>query len=101
MGYFADRYDFRVVGALIPSLSSQAQASASDLAALRAQVEAEGVPVIFNEAGTPDDIAHAIADETGARVVEIATHNVPDDGSYITFMRDMARAVDDGLAPTG
>lgn len=97
MGYFADRYGFRVVGALIPSLSSQAQASASDLAALKAQVEAQGVPVIFNEVGTPDGIADAIADETGARVVEIATHNVPDDGSYITFVRDMARAIDDGL----
>ena len=101
MGYFADRYSFRLVGALIPSLSSQAQASASDLAALKAQVEAQGVPVIFNEVGTPDGLADAIADETGAQVVEIATHNVPDDGSYLTFMRDMARAIDDGLAPAG
>jgi zinc/manganese transport system substrate-binding protein len=97
MGYFADRYDFELVGALIPSLSSQAQVSASNLAALRAQVEAEGVPAIFAEAGTPDGVAEAIADQTGARVVEIGTHALPDDGSYFTFIRDAAAAVDEGL----
>jgi zinc/manganese transport system substrate-binding protein len=99
MGYFADRYDFELVGALIPSLSSQAQVSASNLAALRAQVEAEGVPAIFTEAGTPDGVAEAIAGQTGARVVEIGTHALPDDGSYFTFMRDAGGAVAEGLAP--
>lgn len=99
MGYFAERYDFELVGALIPSLSSQAQVSAANLSALRAQVEAEGVPAIFTEAGTPDGVAEAIGDQTGARVVEIGTHALPDDGSYATFMREAAAAVDAGLAP--
>ena len=99
MGYFADRYGFELVGALIPSLSSQAQVSAGGLGALRAQVEARGVPAIFNEAGTPDGVADAIASQTGARVVEIDTHAIPDDGSYSTFMRALAASVADGLAP--
>ena len=99
MGYFAERYDFELVGALIPSLSSQAQVSAANLSALRAQVQAEGVPAIFTEAGTPDGVAEAIGDQTGARVVEIGTHALPDDGSYATFMREAATAVDAGLAP--
>lgn len=98
MGYFAARYGLEAIGALIPSLSSQAQVSAASLAALRAQVESEGVPAIFNEAGTPDGVADAIADETGVPVVEVATHNLPEDGSYITFMRDAAHAVAEGLA---
>lgn len=93
MGYFADRYDFEIVGTVIPSLSSQAQVSASNLAALRRQVEAEGVPAIFNEAGTPPGVADAIGDQTGARVVEIGTHNLPGDGSYFTFMREAAATV--------
>ena len=97
MGYFAARYGFRLVGALIPSLSSQAEASAGDLADLRRQVQDAGVPAIFNETGTPGGLADAIADETGARVVEIGTHTLPPDGSYVTMMRDIARAVDDGL----
>jgi zinc/manganese transport system substrate-binding protein len=98
MGYFADRYDFEIVGTVIPSLSSQAQVSASNLAALRRQVEAEGVPAIFNEVGTPPGVADAIGDQTGARVVEIGTHNLPDDGSYFTFMREAAATVADALA---
>jgi len=97
MGYFADRYGFALVGALVPSLSSQAQVSASSLSALRDQVRAEGVPAIFNEIGTPDGVAAAIADETGARVVDVPTHTLPDDGSYFTFMREVADAVADGL----
>jgi zinc/manganese transport system substrate-binding protein len=98
MGYFADRYGFELVGAIIPSLSSQAQASAEALAELRDAVRAAGVPVIFNEIGTPDGVADAIAEETGARVVEIGTHTLPDDGSYATFMRETAVAVAGGLA---
>jgi zinc/manganese transport system substrate-binding protein len=97
MGYFADRYDFALFGALIPSLSSQSQVSASNLAELRQLIEREDVPAIFNEAGTPEGVAEAIADQAGARVVEIATHDLPDDGSYFTFMRDVAAAVEDGL----
>jgi ABC-type Mn2+/Zn2+ transport system permease subunit/ABC-type Zn uptake system ZnuABC Zn-binding protein ZnuA len=98
MGYFAARYGFRVVGALVPSLSSQAEASAGNLAGLRRQVQAAGVPAIFSETGTPSGLADAIAGETGARVVEIGTHALPPDGSYLTMMRDIAAAVDEGLA---
>jgi ABC-type Mn2+/Zn2+ transport system permease subunit/ABC-type Zn uptake system ZnuABC Zn-binding protein ZnuA len=98
MGYFAARYGFRVVGALIPSLSSQAEASARNLADLRRQVQDAGVPAIFSDTGTPAGLADAIADETGARVVEVGTHALPPDGSYLTMMRDIAAAVDGGLA---
>lgn len=99
MGYFARAYGFTLVGAIIPSLSSQAQASASSLAELRARMTARGVPVIFTEAGTPSAVAEAVGDATGARVVEVATHALPDDGSYLTFMRDVMDRVVAGLRP--
>ncbi|MEZ5100625.1 MAG: metal ABC transporter substrate-binding protein [Thermoleophilia bacterium] len=98
MGYFARRYGFTLVGALIPSISSQAQASAAELAGLKETIEREGATTIFTEIGTPDQVAETIADETGARVVELPSHNLPDDGSYLTFMRDIATRVADGLA---
>ncbi|MGD9570977.1 MAG: metal ABC transporter solute-binding protein, Zn/Mn family [Thermoleophilia bacterium] len=101
MGYFADRYDFELVGAVIPGLSSQAQVSASALAELREVIEHEGVPAVFAELGTPEGVAEAIASETGARLVPIGTHALPEDGSYETFILDAARAVRDGLAPDG
>lgn len=97
MGYFARRYGFALVGALIPSISSQAQASAADLAELKETIEREAATTIFTEIGTPAQVAETIADETGARVVELPSHNLPDDGSYFTFMRDIAARVADGL----
>jgi zinc/manganese transport system substrate-binding protein len=93
MGYFAERYDLEIVGVLVPSLSSQAQVSAANLAELRERIETEDVEVIFDEAGTPSGVADAIARETGARVVELGTHTLPDDGSYATFITDIADAI--------
>jgi zinc/manganese transport system substrate-binding protein len=93
MGYFAERYDLEIVGVLVPSLSSQAQVSAANLAELRERIETEGVEVIFDEAGTPSGVADAIARETGARVVELGTHTLPDDGSYATFITGIADAI--------
>lgn len=89
LGYFADRYGFTLVGAVIPSLTTQAEVSASALAALKELVLENDVAVIFNELGTPSKTVNAIASETGARVVEVSTHILPEDGSYETFMRNL------------
>ncbi|MDO8491170.1 MAG: metal ABC transporter substrate-binding protein [Dehalococcoidia bacterium] len=93
MGYFAQRYGFRLVGVVIPSLSSQAQASAADLAALKKVVLDTGAKAIFTELGTPAAVAKAIGDETEVRVVELATHALPGDRSYFTFMRDLSNVI--------
>ena len=47
--YFAKRYDVEIVGAIIPSLSTQAQPSARDVNQLVEQIRAEGVNAIFPE----------------------------------------------------
>lgn len=93
MGYLADRYGFTVVGTVIPGLSSQGEVSAGELAALRAEIEAQGVPAIFAEVGTPAAVVEAIAAETGVRVVELPSHTLPADGSYFTFVRQLATAI--------
>jgi zinc/manganese transport system substrate-binding protein len=90
MGYFAQRYGFKLVGVIIPSLSSQAEASAADLAALKKAIQDNQVKTIFTELGTSPAVAKAIGDETGVKVVELTTHALPTDGSYFTFMRNIA-----------
>ena len=97
LGYFADRYGFELVGAVIPSLSSQAEASAKDLTALAQQIRAAGVRTVFTELGTSSQVADVIAEETGARVVELPTHALPDAGGYAAYMRALATRVRDGL----
>lgn len=97
MGYFADRYGFTLIGAVVPSLTSQAEASAGALAELREQIEQAGVQVIYTELGTPKATVDALADDAGVQVVELSTHTLPDDGSYQTFLLDIANTVVDGL----
>ncbi len=98
MGYFADRYGFELIGAVIPSLSSQGEVSASQLSALAGEIREHGVPAIFTEIGTPQAVADAIAEETGVQVVQLPSHNLPADGSYFTFIRDIATAIAGALA---
>ncbi len=93
MGYFADRYGFRLVGAVVPGLTSQGEVAAGQLADLRAAIEAAGVTVIFAEIGTPAAVVQAIGRETGAAVVELATHTLPADGSYATFIGRIATTI--------
>jgi zinc/manganese transport system substrate-binding protein len=97
MGYFAQRYGFKLVGVIIPSLSSQAGVSAADLAALKKAIQDNQVKAIFTELGTSPVVAKAIGDETGVKVVELTTHALPSDGSYFTFMRNIASVITNAL----
>ncbi len=65
-GYFARRYGIDVVGAVIPSQTTQAQPSAKDLAELARTIEAERVTAIFPESSLSARVAEAIARQTGA-----------------------------------
>jgi zinc/manganese transport system substrate-binding protein len=97
MGYFAQRYGFTLVGAVIPAITSQAEASSGELAALTAKIKANGVPAIFAEIGTPAATVQAVAKDSGAKVVELSTHNLPADGTYRTFILDLATTITGAL----
>jgi ABC-type Zn uptake system ZnuABC Zn-binding protein ZnuA/ABC-type Mn2+/Zn2+ transport system permease subunit len=64
-GYFAKRYGIEVVGAVIPSQTTQAQPSAKDLSALAELIEREHVEAIFPESSLSPKVAEAIAAQTG------------------------------------
>mgnify|MGYP001565669173 CR=1 FL=1 len=97
MGYFAQRYNFKLVGVIIPSLSTEAEVSAADLAALKKAIQDNQVKAIFTELGTSPAVAKAIGDETGVKVVELTTHALPSDSSYFTFMRNIASVITNSL----
>lgn len=90
LGYFADRFGCEVIAAVVPSLSSSAEASARDLAVLRELVVREGARAIFTELGTSTDLAEQIAAEADVPLVELATHLLPGDTGYAGFMRRLA-----------
>ena len=49
LGYLADRYDFEILGSVLPSTSTLTEASPGELEELGAAIEAAGVPAIFTE----------------------------------------------------
>lgn len=97
MGYFANRYNFKLVGVIIPSLTSQAGVSAADLSELKRTIQDNQVKAIFTELGTSPAAAKAIGNETGVKVIELTTHALPADGTYFTFMINLSRVIVDGL----
>jgi zinc/manganese transport system substrate-binding protein len=99
MGYFAEAYGFTLVGALVPSLSTQAEVSAGDMASLKRTLIRHPVAVIFTETGTPPKVAAALGQELGVKVVPIVTHALGPDGSYFTLLRTLATEVTQALGP--
>ena len=103
LGYFAHRYGIEVIGAVIPSLSTQAQPSAKDVDELVHQIEDEGVEAIFPEVAVAQRLEQAISREAGAEVGdELWTDTLGPDGSgaqtYLDAMRVNAAALAEGMS---
>lgn len=103
-GYLAERFGFRMIGAIIPGGTTLAAPSASDLRHLTGAIEDAGVPTIFAESSQPDRLAQVLADEAGidVSVVELYTESLtaPGDGadSYLTMMRINTERIVTGLS---
>ena len=66
--YFAQRYDFEVVGAIMP-VTTEAEPTAQELAELIETIEHEGAPAIFAEKSHSGRLAKRISEETGATLI--------------------------------
>jgi len=104
-GYLADRFGFRVVGAVIPGGTTLAAPSASDLADLVSAIDEAGVPTIFAESSSPDRLVRALANEADrdVEVTELFTESLTDAGGgapdYLTMMRVNTERITTGLSP--
>ena len=65
-GAFAARYGIRVIGAVIPARTTQAQPSAGELTRLAVVIRRERVRAVFPESSVNRRLARAIAREAGA-----------------------------------
>jgi ABC-type Zn uptake system ZnuABC Zn-binding protein ZnuA len=92
LGYYADRYHFKVVGTILPSASSEAQPSAQQIARLVEMIHQTGVKAIFLETGNNIDLAQHIAQDTGIKVItDLYEHSLSDKSgpasTYIAMMK--------------
>ncbi len=101
LGYFAARYGFREVGAIVPSESSLAEPSAWELAELVQEMRALKVPAIFVSPTFNPALAQSLAAEAGAKVVTVyfGTLSGPDGPApnYLSLMRELTIRIVEAL----
>ena len=104
LGYFADRYGFEIIGAVIPGGATLADPSSAQLAELVDEIVEEGVKVIFAETIEPTALAEAVAAEAGTdvTVVELHTGSLGEPGTatdnIVGMLRDNAKKIADALS---
>ncbi len=90
-GYFAQEYGFRIVGTVIPSVSTLAEPSARQLARLQEQMEELGVPAIVVGDTTSPRLVEQLAADLGIQVVTVYTGSLtgPEGPAptYVDYMR--------------
>ncbi|MGK5532198.1 zinc ABC transporter substrate-binding protein AztC [Streptomyces sp. URMC 129] len=98
-GYLAERYGFRIVGAVIPSGTTLASPSSSDLDSLAAAIREAGVPAIFADSAQPDRLARVLADEVGLRVevIHLFSESLTEEGQGAGTYEEMMRANTDAI----
>ena len=101
-GYFADRYKFKIIGTIVPSVSTGSSPSAQQLARLIDHIKSTNAIAIFLETGTNPQLANQISTETGIRVItDLYTHSITSaDGpapTYIDMMKHNANSIIDAL----
>ncbi len=103
LGYYADRYELEVVGAVIPSLSTEGQASAGEVAELADTIRREKVRVVFAESSVNSKVEQAIARETGAEVgpplwADTLGPEGSDGATYLASIASNTEALIEGLS---
>lgn len=105
-GYFADRYGFRIVGTVVPSVSADASPTARQQARLIDGLKAAHVRAIFLETGSSPQLAGQVAREAGITVVTaLYTHSLTDATgpapTYLDMMRYDVTTIVDALSGNG
>jgi ABC-type Zn uptake system ZnuABC Zn-binding protein ZnuA len=86
LGYFAARYGFEQIGAVIPGYSTMAQPSAREMADLEEAVRRHGVAAVFVGASADPRLAERLASDTGVKLVRIYADSLSEAGPASTYL---------------
>lgn len=100
LGYFAAKYDFEVVGTVIPSASTAAEPSAGEVAALVDVIREEGAQAVFADSTVNTRLAEQVAAEAGIQFIRLYTDSLPQDGGYLDYVRYNVSAIVTALGGT-
>jgi ABC-type Zn uptake system ZnuABC Zn-binding protein ZnuA len=100
-GYYAARYGLEQVGFVFPGMSTLAEPSAAQLAALSDKIRTEGVKAVFVGADVNPSLAKAVAEGTGCKLVKLyhGSLGIPGSGveTYLDYMRYNTTAIVEAL----
>ena len=69
-GYFADAFGLKIIGAIFPTLSTEGEPSANEMAGLLDTIRAEGVKAVFAEQSVNAQVATTLANDAGVKIVD-------------------------------
>jgi len=106
LGYYAQAYGLEFVGSVVPSTSSEASASAADVAGIVRRIRELGVPAVFAEASGNPDLVRQVGREAGVKVVDGLYGDSlgppgSDGATYVDMMRSNTAKIVAALRPCG
>lgn len=90
LGYFADEYGLRQIGAVIPAMTTEAETSGQQLADLIDTIRDQQAKAIFVGVDFDPTLAQRVSDETGIELVVLyfgSLSDGPPADTYLNFMR--------------
>jgi len=93
LGYFAERYGCTVIAAILSSPSTTAEESAGNVEFVIDVIKTHGADAVFTSLGTNPAVARQVADAAGVKLVEISTHYMGDETSYVEFIRTLGDTI--------
>jgi ABC-type Zn uptake system ZnuABC Zn-binding protein ZnuA len=100
-GYFADRYGFEQIGAVVPAPTTEAQPSGKQLAELEEKIQEYDVQAIFVGRDFDPALSERVAEDTGVELIPLYFGSLtPADGeapTYLAYMRENVSAIVNAL----
>jgi len=101
LAYFAARYGFEIVGAVIPAYSTSAEPSAQEISQLEVAVKQLGVKAVFVGVEANPALSRRVTEDAGVRLVAIYADSLSDVNgpapNYIQLMQYNVKAIVDAL----
>ena len=98
LGYLGDKYGFELIGAVIPSMSTESGPSAAAIAKLVDDLKHEQVKGIFMESGVHEKVTIQIAKDANVEVITgLQVEYIQEGESYLQMMTQLSELISEGL----
>ena len=98
LGYLAVRYDFEIIGTVIPSMSTESGPTAGAIAKLVDDIKTEEVKVIFMESGIEEKITTQIGQDANVEVITgLQIEYLLEGETYLQMMTKVSELISEGL----